>query len=91
MELGLLLSVIDGVARVVSIDTSFIGELLLITNVRAITLNLEYFITGLSILGNDRVVEQGDIVERLYTELLIEVGFFLVGRIIDPAGNFLDE
>lgn len=91
MEIGLLLSVIDGVARVVSLDTSFIGELLLLTNVRGITLNLEYYITGLSILGNDRVVEQGDIVERLYTELLIEVGFFLVGRIIDPAGNFLDE
>ncbi len=69
VELGLLLSVIDGVARVVSLDTSFIGELLLLTNVRGITLNLEYYITGLSILGNDRVVEQGDIVERIYTEL----------------------
>jgi len=54
------------------------------------TLNLEYFISGLTVLGNDRAVEQGDIAERSFMELLIEVGFFLVGRVIDPAANFLD-
>ena len=81
---------VDGVARVLALDLSFIGELLLLLLVRAVTLNLEFLITGLSVLGNDRDVEQADIAERTYAELLIAVGFFLVGRIIDPASNFLD-
>ena len=59
--------------------------------VRALSLNLEYLITGLTVLGNDRMVEQGDIAERSFTELLIEVGFHLVGRIVDPTAVFLDE
>jgi len=90
MEVGLILTTIDGVARVVALDLTFIGELLLLTIVKALTLNLELIITGLSVLGNDRDVEQGDLAERTYTELLIQVGFFLIGRIIDPAANFLD-
>ena len=91
MEVGLVLSCIDGVARVVALDTVFIGEIVILTTVTAIVLNLEYIITGLSILGNDREVEQADIAERTFTELVVEVGFFLIGRIIDPATNFLDN
>ena len=91
MEVGLVLTTIDGVARVIALDQTFIGELLVLSVVRALTLNLENFVTGLSILGNDRNVVQGDVAERTFAELLIEVGFFLVGRIIDPAANFLDQ
>src|SRR5437764_563354 len=91
IEVGLILSIIDGVARVIALDHTFIGELLILSQVRAVTLNLEFIISGLTVLGNDREVEQGDVAERTFTELLIEVGFFLVGRIIDPAGNYLDE
>jgi F-type H+-transporting ATPase subunit alpha len=90
VQLGVILNLIDGVARVASLDASFIGELVLLTFFKAITLNLEYDITGLTVLGNDRAVEQGDIVERSFMEILVEIGFFLVGRIIDPAANFLD-
>ena len=90
LEVGVILSLKDGVARVVALDHTFIGELLLLTGVKALTINLEYIITGLSVLGNDRDVEQGDIAERTYAELLISVGFFLVGRVIDPVSNFLD-
>lgn len=75
----------------IGLDATFIGELLILTIVRALSLNLEFLITGLTVLGNDRQVEQGDIAERTFAELLIEVGFFLVGRIIDPAANFLDQ
>jgi F0F1-type ATP synthase alpha subunit len=85
------LSLIDGVARVVSLDSTFIGELIALSNIRALTLNLELVITGLSVLGSDRNVEQGDITERTFTELLIEVGFFLIGRIIDPTAVYLDQ
>ena len=90
MDVGVVLSVVDGVSRVIALDTSFIGELILLLRVRAVTLNLELLITGLSVLGNDRDVEQGDIAERTLAELLIAVGFFLIGRVIDPAANFLD-
>jgi F0F1-type ATP synthase alpha subunit len=90
VDVGLVLSVVDGVSRVIALDTSFIGELILLLIVRAVTLNLELLITGLSVLGNDRDVEQGDIAERTLAELLIAVGFFLIGRVIDPAANFLD-
>lgn len=89
--MGLTITTIDGVSRVVGLDYTFIGELLILTVVRALALNLEFIITGLTILGNDRQVEQGDIVERTYAELVIEIGFFLVGRIIDPAANFVDQ
>ena len=86
-----MISTIDGVGRVVGIDFCFIGELLLLSVMRGLALNLEFIITGLTVLGNDRLVEQGDIAERSFAELLIEVGFFLVGRIIDPTANFLDQ
>jgi F0F1-type ATP synthase alpha subunit len=84
-------SIIDGVARVVSLEHTFIGELLVIALIKAMALNLEESITALTILGNDRNVLQGDLAERTFAELLIEVGFYLIGRVIDPAANFLDE
>lgn len=90
MEVGVTLSITDGVARVLALDFTFIGELVKITVVRALTLNLELLISGLSVLGNDRDVAQGDLAERTFIELLIPVGFFLLGRIIDPASNYLD-
>ena len=85
------MTAIDGVARVAGMDLTFIGELINLYTVKAVTLNLEFFISGLTILGNDRNVEQGDIAERTFMELLIKVGFYLIGRVIDPISNFLDD
>lgn len=82
---------IDGVSKVIGIDNIFVGELLVLAIIRGLAMNIELVITGLTVLGNDRQVEQGDMVERTFAELLIAVGFYLVGRILDPAGNFLDE
>jgi len=87
----LVLTAIDGVARVASMDITFIGELINLASLKAVTLNLEFFISGLTILGNDRDVEQGDVAERTFMELLINVGFYLIGRVIDPISNFLDD
>lgn len=86
-----MLATIDGVARVFGLVFTFIGELLAVVSIKALALNLESIVTGLSILGNDRNVVQGDVAERTFAELLIEVGFFLVGRIIDPVANYLDQ
>jgi F-type H+-transporting ATPase subunit alpha len=91
MEAGLVLSCIDGIGRIVGLDSIFIGELLALAALSALVLNIEFIVTGVSILGNDYLVEQADIVERTFAELLINVGFFLIGRIIDPTANFLDE
>jgi len=91
LEIGLVLTAIDGVARVASMDITFIGELINLASLKAVTLNLEFFISGLTILGNDRDVEQGDVAERTFMELLINVGFYLIGRVIDPISNFLDD
>jgi F0F1-type ATP synthase alpha subunit len=90
LELGFVLGVADGVVRIGNLP-AFIGELLNFDYVRGLALNLENVISSISLLGNDRVVEQGDLVERTFAELLIEIGFFLIGRIIDSAGNYLDE
>jgi F0F1-type ATP synthase alpha subunit len=90
MELGFVLGLSDGVVKIGNLP-AFIGELINFDYVRGLTLNLENVISSISILGNDRVVEQGDLVERTFAELLIEIGFFLIGRIIDSAGNYLDE
>ncbi len=87
----MVLTAIDGVARVASMDITFIGELINLASLKAVTLNLEFFISGLTILGNDRDVEQGDVAERTFMELLINVGFYLIGRVIDPISNFLDD
>jgi F0F1-type ATP synthase alpha subunit len=90
MEVGLVLTMIDGVGRVVGLDDAAVGELIVLTTIKAVTLNLEFSITGLTVLGNDMEVEQGDLAERTYVELLIGVGFHLIGRIVDAAGNFID-
>jgi F0F1-type ATP synthase alpha subunit len=90
MDLGIVSTIIDGVARLLALELVFLGELILFSLFKAMTINLEYFITGVTVLGNDRAVEQGDIAERSFTELLVEIGFFLIGRVIDPAANFLD-
>jgi len=86
----MILSMIDGVARVVGGELTFIGELFRMAFMRAVTLNLEVSMSGLSVIGTDRGVDQSDIAERTYAELLVAVGFFLLGRILDPIGNFID-
>lgn len=86
-----MLDTVDGVSRVVGLDEIFVGELLVLSIVRALAMNLELLMTGLTVLGSDRQVEQADIVERSFAELLIEIGFYLLGRVLDPVANFLDE
>ncbi len=90
MEVGITLAVVDGVAKVLGVDLAFIGELLTIGTIKAMALNIENSVSALTVIGNDRDVLQGDIVERSFAELLIKVGFFIVGRVIDPIANFLD-
>jgi F-type H+/Na+-transporting ATPase subunit alpha len=91
LELGSTLAVIDGVARAIKIKKSFMTELTLLDClIFGLIITLNKGTTNITIMGNDRFVEQGDLVERTFAELIILVGFTLLGRVIDPLGNFLD-
>src|SRR5690349_19393885 len=91
MELGSTLAVIDGVARAIKIKKTFIIELALLDClILGLVITLSKGTTSVTVIGNDRFVEQGDLVERTFAELIILVGFSLLGRVIDPLGNFLD-
>ena len=72
MELGSTLAVIDGVARAIKIKKSFITELTLLDClVFGLIITLNKGTTNITIIGNDRFVEQGDLVERTFAELII--------------------
>ena len=71
---------IDGVARVVGGELTFIGELFRMALMRAVTLNIEVSMSGLSVIGTDRGVDQSDIAERLYTRTFSCRRILLLGR-----------
>jgi F0F1-type ATP synthase alpha subunit len=80
------------VARAAKIRKAFFCELALIDRqIFSIILTMQDGVTSLTVMGNDRSVEQGDLVERTFSELIICVGFSILGRVIDPLGNFLDS
>ena len=82
----------DGVVDLLGIDLSFLGELLdLEGEVSALVITLNEVLTSVTVLGNDLSIEQGDLAERTFAELLIPVGFFLIGRIINPLATYLDN
>ena len=91
MELGSTLAVLDGVGRAIKIKKAFINELVLFDFlIFGLIITLNRSVTSITIIGSDRFVEQGDFVERTFAELIILTGFALLGRVIDPLGNFLD-
>ena len=90
-EVGQVLSVGDGVARVYGLDEIQAGEMVEFPGgVRGMALNLESDNVGIVILGDDRDIKEGDTVKRSGTIIEIPVGKALLGRVIDPLGNPLD-
>lgn len=91
MELGLTLFNKDGIARLIGLDELFQAELVVLyAPLKGLTLNLSEISSDIAILGNDKEVEEGELVERLFLELVISVGFHLIGGIIDAIGNFIN-
>src|SRR5881398_276823 len=90
-EVGTVLSVADGIARVHGLDNCMSFEKLeLPHDVTALALNLESDNVGVVLFGEwDKIVE-GDTVKRTGRQLEIPVGEGLLGRIVDPLGNPLD-
>jgi F-type H+-transporting ATPase subunit alpha len=90
-EVGSVLSVADGIARVHGLDNCMSLELLSLPHdVTGLALNLEADNVGAVLFGDWDKVEEGDTVKRTSSLLQVPVGEGLLGRIVDPLGNPLD-
>jgi F-type H+/Na+-transporting ATPase subunit alpha len=90
-EVGQVLSVGDGIARVYGLDNVQAGEMVEFENgVRGMALNLETDNVGIVIFGNDREIKEGQTVKRTGSIVDVPVGKGLLGRVVDALGNPLD-
>ncbi|HVJ33556.1 MAG TPA: F0F1 ATP synthase subunit alpha [Terriglobia bacterium] len=90
-EVGQVLSVGDGVARVHGLDNVQAGEMVEFPGgVRGMALNLETDNVGIVIFGDDRAIREGDTVKRTGTIVDVPVGRGLLGRVVDGLGNPID-
>ncbi len=90
-EVGQVLSVGDGIARVHGLDNVQAGEMVEFENgTTAMALNLESDNVGVVILGDDRDIKEGDIVKRTSAIVDVPVGKALLGRVADALGNPID-
>ena len=90
-EVGQVLSVGDGIARVYGLDNVQAGELVEFENgVRGMALNLEVDNVGIVIFGNDREIKEGQTVKRTGSIVDVPIGKGLLGRVVDALGNPID-
>ncbi|PKQ04631.1 MAG: F0F1 ATP synthase subunit alpha [Alphaproteobacteria bacterium HGW-Alphaproteobacteria-11] len=90
-EIGQVLSVGDGIARVYGLDNVEAGEMVEFPGgVRGMALNLEQDNVGVVIFGSDRNIKEGDTVKRTGSIVDVPVGKGLLGRVVDPLGNPID-
>jgi F-type H+-transporting ATPase subunit alpha len=90
-EVGTVLSVGDGIARIYGLEKAMANELLAFPNeVFGLALNLEEDQIGAVLMGDSRLVEEGDEVRRTGRIIEVPVGSGLVGRVVDPLGRPLD-
>jgi F-type H+/Na+-transporting ATPase subunit alpha len=90
-EVGQVLSVGDGIARVYGLDNVQAGEMVEFENgVRGMALNLETDNVGIVIFGEDREIKEGQTVKRTRAIVDVPVGKGLLGRVVDALGNPID-
>ena len=90
-EVGQVLSVGDGIARVHGLDKVQAGEMVEFPgNIMGMALNLESDNVGVVIFGNDRTIKEGDMVKRTGAIVDVPVGKGLLGRVVDALGNPID-
>ena len=90
-EVGQVLSVGDGIARVYGLDNVQAGEMVEFPGgIRGMALNLEADNVGVVIFGSDRSIKEGDIVKRTGAIVDVPVGPELLGRVVDALGNPID-
>lgn len=90
-EVGTVIQISDGVARIYGLRNAEASELLEFDNgVKAIVMNLEEDNVGAVLLGSSELVDEGDVVKRTRQIASIPVGEGLVGRVINPLGEPID-
>ncbi|MBV8133270.1 MAG: F0F1 ATP synthase subunit alpha [Alphaproteobacteria bacterium] len=90
-EVGQVLSIGDGVARVYGLDTVQAGEMVAFPNgMRGMALNLESDNVGVVVFGEDSGIHEGDIVKRTGAIVGVPVGRGLLGRVVDALGEPID-
>jgi F-type H+-transporting ATPase subunit alpha len=90
-EVGQVLSVGDGIARVYGLDSVQAGEMVEFeSGVRGMALNLENDNVGIVIFGSDREIKEGQTVKRTRAIVDVPVGKGLLGRVVDALGNPID-
>src|SRR6201987_743496 len=90
-EVGSIISIGDGIARVHGVDNAMAGEMLEFPHgVFGIALNLEEESVGAVLLGEYTAIQEGDTVKRTRSIMSAPVGDALVGRVVNPLGLPLD-
>ena len=90
-EVGQVLSVGDGIARIHGLDNVQAGEMVEFANgIQGMALNLEADNVGVVIFGSDAEIREGDTVKRTGTIVDVPVGKELLGRVVDGLGNPID-
>ena len=90
-EVGQVLSVGDGIARIYGLDNVQAGEMVEFSEgTKGMALNLESDNVGIVIFGDDSKIKEGDIVKRTGSIVDVPVGKELLGRVVDGLGNPID-
>ncbi|NQX80291.1 MAG: F0F1 ATP synthase subunit alpha, partial [Hyphomicrobiaceae bacterium] len=90
-EIGQVLSVGDGIARVHGLDNIQAGEMVEFSDgLQGMALNLEADNVGVVIFGDDRSIQEGATVKRSGAIVEVPVGMGLLGRVVDGLGNPID-
>lgn len=90
-EIGRVVSVGDGIARVYGLNEIQAGEMVeFASGVKGIALNLENENVGIVVFGNDVAIKEGDLVKRTGSIVDVPVGKALLGRVVDALGVPID-
>jgi F-type H+-transporting ATPase subunit alpha len=91
-EVGAIISVGDGIARIHGLEKVMAGEMLAFPhNVFGLALNLEEEEVGAVLLGESSELKEGDVVKRTNTIMSVPVGPEMIGRVVNPLGLPLDD
>jgi F-type H+/Na+-transporting ATPase subunit alpha len=91
-EVGAIISVGDGIARIHGLEKAMAGEMLSFPhNIYGIALNLEEEQVGAVLLGESTELKEGDVVKRTNTIMSVPVGEALIGRVVNPLGEAVDD
>merc|ERR1712002_494855 len=90
-EIGKVLSIGDGIARVYGLDKIQAEEMVEFSSgLKGMALNLEPDNVGVVVFGNDKLIREGDIVKRTGAIVDVPVGDGILGRVVDALGNAID-